>query len=84
MKNRWLDDVRVIVFGPSEKLAVYGAQVQLKLSELQTAGIDVLECRACADSMNITDVLEEAGIKVVYVGPAISNLLKDGWISLTY
>ena len=26
-KNKWLDEVKVIFFGPSEKLAVYDAEV---------------------------------------------------------
>jgi len=43
-----------------------------------------MACKWCADRMNITGKLEEAGIKVVYVGPIISQLLKDGWASLTF
>jgi len=83
-KNKWMDEVKVIIFGPSEKLAAYDSQVQEKLKELQEAGVEVLACKWCADRMHITDILEEAGIKVVYVGSIISQLLKDGWASLTF
>jgi hypothetical protein len=34
--------------------------------------------------MKITAALEDAGIKVVYVGAIISQMLKDGWASLTF
>ena len=54
------------------------------LKELQGAGVDVMACKWCADRMKITDLIEKAGIKVVYVGPIISQLLKDGWASLTF
>ena len=83
-KKKWLDEVKLIIFGPSEKLAAYDAEVQEKLKELQEAGIEVMACKWCADRMNITDKLEAAGIPVVYVGSIISGLLKDGWASLTF
>ena len=43
-----------------------------------------MACKWCADRMKITDVLEKAGIKVVYVGPIISQLIREGWASLTF
>ena len=80
----WMDEVKVIIFGPSEKIAANDAEVQAKLKEIQKAGVEVMACKWCADRMNITDKLEAAGIKVVYVGSIISDLLKDGWASLTF
>jgi hypothetical protein len=34
--------------------------------------------------MGITKKLEEIGVQVEYVGSIISDLLKDGWASLTF
>jgi hypothetical protein len=84
MKKKWLDDVKLIFFGPSEKIAAYDAEVQRKIKELQETGIEVLACKWCADRMEITGELEKIGVKVVYVGPIISELIKDGWASLTF
>ena len=83
-KNKWMDEVKLIIFGPSEKVAAYDTKVQERLKKLQEAGVEVMACKWCADRMNITDKLEEVGIKVVYVGTVISQLLKDGWASLTF
>ena len=83
-KNKWMDEVKVIIFGPSEKVAAYDSQVQEKIKQLQDTGVEILACQWCADRMNITSILEEIGIKVVYVGSIISQLLKDGWASLTF
>ena len=83
-KNKWMDEVKVIIFGPSEKIAAYDTEVQDRIKELQNLGVEILACKWCADRMNITDILEQAGIKVEYVGPVISQLLKDGWASLTF
>jgi hypothetical protein len=83
-KNNWMDEVKVIIFGPSEKVAAYDTEVQDRIKELQNLGVEVLACKWCADRMNITSELEKAGIKVEYVGTVISQLLKDGWASLTF
>ena len=82
--EKWLDEVKLIIFGPSEKLAAYDTEVQEMLKDLQGAGVEVIACKWCADRMEITDLLEKAGIKVVYVGPIISQMIKDGWASLTF
>ncbi len=84
VKNRWMDEVKLIIFGPSEKIAAFDMEVRARIEELQKAGIDIMACKWCADRMKITATLEDAGIKVVYVGPIISQLLKDGWASLTF
>jgi hypothetical protein len=83
-KNKWMDEVKVFIFGPSEKLAAYDNEVRDRIAEIKKAGVEVLACKYCADRMNITPQLEKAGIEVVYIGPVISQLLKDGWASLTF
>jgi len=83
-KNKWMDEVKLIIFGPSERIAAYDTEVRGKIKELREAGIEVMACKWCADRMKITAALEEAGIKVVYVGSVISELIKDGWASLTF
>lgn len=83
-KNKWMDEVKVIIFGPSEKVVAYDTEVQGRIKELRDSGVEVMACKWCADRMNITSRLENIGIKVIYVGSVISQLLKDGWASLTF
>ena len=83
-KNKWLDEVKVIFFGPSEKLAAYDAEVQGRIKELLDNNVEVLACKWCSDRMSITPLLENLGIKVVYVGTIVSQLIKDGWAQLTF
>jgi hypothetical protein len=80
----WMDDVKIILFGPSEKLVVNDPEVQDRLKEALEAGIHVMACKWCADRMGIADELEALGMEVLYVGPVISELLKSGWASLTF
>jgi hypothetical protein len=83
-KNKWLDEVKVIFFGPSEKLAAFDTQVQEIIKEMKSCGVEVLACKWCSDRMGISPQLEAQGITVVYVGPIISQLIKDGWAQLTF
>lgn len=83
-KNKWLDEVKVIFFGPSEKLAAFDIQVQEKIKQMKGYGVEVLACKWCADRMGITQQLEAQGITVVFVGPIISHLIKDDWAQLTF
>ena len=83
-KKKWLEEVKVIFFGPSEKMAAFDIQVQDKIKEMKGYGVEVLACKWCSDHMGITPQLEAQGITVVGVGPIISQLIKDGWAQLTF
>jgi hypothetical protein len=83
-KKKWMDEVKVIIFGPAEKLVAHDVKLQEKVRKLLAAGVEVTACKWCADRWKISDKLEEIGIKVEYVGSVMSQLLKDGWASLTF
>ncbi len=80
----WMDEVKIILFGPSERLVTDDPEVQGRLKEAMQAGIPVLACKWCADRMELTEALEALDIEVLYVGTVISELLKAGWASLTF
>ena len=83
-KQKWMDEVKLIIFGPSEKIVAYDSEVQQRIKELQEVGIEVMACKWCSDRMGISQTLEGLGINVVHVGSIMSNLLKEGWTSLTF
>lgn len=83
-KNGWMEGVKIILFGPSEKLVVNDAEVQSRLQEALATGIHVMACKWCSERMGITEELESLGIEVLYVGPVISELIKAGWTGLTF
>ena len=80
----WMEEVKVIFFGPSEKLAAADPEVQDRIKDVMEAGIQVMACKKCSDGFGLTETLEALGVEVVYVGGVISELLKDGWASLTF
>ena len=83
MKRSWLDDVKVVFFGPSERLTVEDKQVSEKAKELIAAG-ECFACKAIADKEGISTELEKLGAKVEYVGPIVSTFIKDGYIPMVW
>ena len=47
-------------------------------------GVEVLACKACSDALGVSAALEELGVNVFYVGTALTEMLKEGWTTLTY
>lgn len=80
LKNDWVDDVKFVVFGESEK--IIPEETNLFEALQNTEGTTY--CKYVADEMGITEDLEKRGAKIEYVGDYISNLVKDGYQVLTF
>lgn len=83
-KEKYLDEVKLILFGPSEKLVASDKKVQKRIKKLQEAGVAISACKYCSDRMGVSDKLEELGITVEYVSKGIAQMIKDGWASLSF
>lgn len=84
-KNQgWFDEVTLIVWGPSAKLLAENAELQEAVAEMAAAGVDVVACRACADSYGVAESLEDMGIEVKYMGQPLTEMLKGDWKVLTF
>ena len=80
----WWDQVRLVVWGPSAALLVEDGELQSELAKAAEAGVELLACRACADRYGVADRLTELGVKVIYMGVPLTEMLKTGWASLTF
>ncbi|MCJ7737668.1 MAG: DsrE family protein [Anaerolineae bacterium] len=83
-KQGWWEEVRLLIWGPSDKLLAEDEELQKRVRAMQADGIDVIACKACADIYGVSDALEELGVNVFYVGQALTEMLKEGWVTLTY
>ncbi len=77
-KKAWWDNVNVIIWGASVKLAGIDAQVQTEIEAMLKAGITVEACKACADNYKVSEALEKLGIHVRYMGLPFTEYLKNG------
>ncbi len=83
-KQGWMDQVRVILWGPTEKIAAENRDFQEQIRLLMDAKVEVIACKACSDNFGVSEELEKIGINVQYVGTLVTEMLKDGWYQLTF
>lgn len=83
-KNKWMDKVRLLVWGPSAKLLSEDKELQQKIKELKDVGVELWACKACADLYEVSDKLAAMGIMVHYTGKHLAQMQKDGWHVLTF
>ncbi len=83
LKHNWWDEVTIIIWGASARLAGNDAQVQLEIMEMIQQGVKVEACKACADFSEVSDKLEKLGVKVRYMGTTLTEILKSGQKLLT-
>lgn len=77
IKNNWWDNVTIIIWGATAKLVAENISIQEKLQEMMSDKIRVSACRACADQLGVTDVLENLDIEVKYWGEPLTEILKN-------
>jgi hypothetical protein len=83
-KNGWWDEIRFLVWGPSSKLLSEDAELQEYIKKMKEEGIELLACKACADSYGVSEKLEEMGIEVKYMGAPLTEMLKSDWVTVTF
>jgi hypothetical protein len=83
-KQGWWQEVRLLLWGPSDRLLTEDEELQTRLRAMMADGVEVLACKACADRLGVGEALEALGVNVFYTGVALTELLKEGWTTLTY
>jgi hypothetical protein len=84
LKNKWFHDIKIFLFGPSEKTVVKSEKLRKILNELEQLGAFTTACKALSEKIDISKELLSAGIKVDFVGEPISQLINSGYIPLIY
>lgn len=77
-KNGWWQDVNLIIWGASAKLIANDNQIQAEILDMIHQGVKIEACKACSDNLGVTDRLLKLGIKVRYMGQALTEYLKSG------
>ena len=80
----WWDQVRLIVWGPSEKILAHDVELQDGLHGLSKEGVELVACKGCSDNYETSGKLEELGVDVIYMGEPLTRMLKEGWRVLTF
>jgi len=79
----WWEEVTIIIWGATTKLVSEDINIQKKIAEALDAGVQVTACKACADQLGVTDILEKLHIEVKYWGLPLTEVLKNNETLLT-
>ena len=83
IKRGWMDEVKVVYFGPSEQLMEQDTKVAEAAMEI--AGMsESFACKAISDRGGISEKIDEMGVKVDYVGSIISDFIKQGYVPMVW
>ena len=82
-KHQWVEDLKVIFFGPFENLICEDEEVAAAASQLLDFETPIA-CKFLSDRDKISKKLDEFGFDVQYVGSIISNNIKDGYVPLVF
>jgi hypothetical protein len=83
-KNGWFKEVTIIVWGPSAKLISENFKLQKEVKSMQTDGVVVEACIACANAYGVTEDLRKLGYDVKGMGKPLTDYLKSGAKVLTF
>lgn len=85
IKNQWMDDVRIVLWGPAEK-TICGLppdhEIIVKFKQIQAMGgksSQIWACKACSDRYGITDKILKLGFESLHTGIATSYMIKLGY-----
>lgn len=76
LKKEWWEDVTLIIWGATTKLVAENKEIQTLVRNALDVGVHVTACKACADQLKVTDILEGLDIEVIYWGDPLTKLLK--------
>ncbi len=77
--NNWWDEVTVIIWGATVKLAAENELIMEKIRLAKHAGVEIIACKACANQLGVSETsLIEMGIKVEYYGVSLTDILQNG------
>jgi len=83
LSEGWMDAVKVIFFGPSERLLAENEQIAKTAKEIGAVE-EPIACKFISDRDGISEKIEDLGVKVDYVGTIIASFLKDGYVPMVF
>lgn len=74
--NLW-DEVEIIIWGATTKLTAENKEVQELIEEAKLEGVHISACKACADQLGVTEILESLDIELIYQAVPLTEILKN-------
>ena len=85
MKHGWLADVKLLLFGPAERLVLEDEDLQDLVRQFMAEDTaPPVACRFLAERDGHSAKLDKLGLDVQYVGPLISECIKAGYVPMVW
>jgi len=83
LRYGWMEDVRVVFFGPAQNLVLEDERVKEMAQGLAEAEKPIF-CKFLSDRDGNSAQLEKLGMDVQYVGNIIADLIKNGYVPMVW
>ncbi len=84
LRNGWMDEVKIILFGPAQDLLLENEKFRELILEYQEIEESVVACKFISNRDKKGEALDKIGIRVEYVGEMISNYIKEGYVPMVW
>lgn len=83
LNRGWMEEVKVIFFGPAQRLVLENEEVKEAALEIAETEKPVF-CKFISDREENSALIEELGLVVDYVGSLIAGLIKEGYVPMVF
>jgi hypothetical protein len=83
-RSNWFNEVTLIIWGPSAKLAAENEEIQKEIEKMKDAGVKIEVCIACAQMFGVDRRLRQLGYDVKGMGRPLTDYLKQNYKVLTF
>ncbi|MBT3314915.1 MAG: hypothetical protein HN390_09900 [Anaerolineae bacterium] len=84
LKHGWMEEVKIVFFGPAQDLLLVDEELQKQVKEYQEIEEAVVACKFISDRDEKSEQLNEFGVQVKYVGEMISNYIREGYVPMVW
>ena len=84
MKSGWLQDVKLVLFGPAERLFLEDPDFEDLVRQFMEVAKTPLACQYISDKERTSERLRDMGLDVQYVGPPISEAIREGYLPMVW
>ncbi|MCX6097453.1 MAG: hypothetical protein NTZ77_03065 [Caldiserica bacterium] len=82
--NHWFDDVRVVLFGPFERLLAEDEEIRVLGAELFKVTAHPMACDSFAEDAVVSNAIKSLGCEIDQVGGIISECIRNGYVPLVF
>lgn len=84
LKHGWLEEVKLVLFGPAEELLLRDEVLQGFVRDYQAMEEQAVACKFIADRDGTAEGIAALDVQVEYVGKLVSDLIQEGYIPMVW